>query len=70
LSEKALPTKGETADEYRKWDERGRKWLYGYVWFQQRKDKSIVRGYMQVRICCCDWCWWEANLQSRFSSEV
>jgi hypothetical protein len=44
-----LPSKGETADEYRRWDEKGRKWLYGYVWFQQRKDKSIVRGYMQVR---------------------
>lgn len=49
LSAKNLPSKGETADEYRKWDERGRKWLYGYVWFQQRKDESIVRGYMQVR---------------------
>lgn len=50
LSDKTLPSKGETADEYRKWDERGRKWLYGYVWFQQRKDKSIVRGYMQVSL--------------------
>lgn len=49
LEAKKLPSKGETADEYRKWDEKGRKWLYGYVWFQQRKDKSIVRGYMQVR---------------------
>lgn len=48
LEAKALPSKGETADEYRRWDEKGRKWLYGYVWFQQRKDQSIVRGYMQV----------------------
>ena len=38
------------AQEYRRWDERGREWLYGYVWFEQRKDKDIVRGYMQVRI--------------------
>ncbi|KAJ9108801.1 hypothetical protein QFC21_000121 [Naganishia friedmannii] len=47
---KVLPTKGETAAEYRKWDEKGRKWLYGYVWFHQRKDKSITRGYMQRSI--------------------
>jgi hypothetical protein len=36
------------AEEYRKWDERGREWLYGYVWFEQRKDIGIARGYMQV----------------------
>lgn len=47
---KVLPTKGETAAEYRKWDEKGRKWLYGYVWFHQRKDQSITRGYMQRSI--------------------
>jgi len=41
-------TKGETADDYRKWDERGREWIYGFVWFEQRKDRSISRGYMQV----------------------
>jgi hypothetical protein len=41
-------TKGETADDYRKWDERGRAWIYGFVWFEQRKDRSISRGYMQV----------------------
>lgn len=40
----------ERAAEYRVWDERGREWLYGYVWFQQKKDKSISRGYMQVSI--------------------
>ncbi|EIW72107.1 hypothetical protein TREMEDRAFT_41513 [Tremella mesenterica DSM 1558] len=40
-------SKGEKAEEYRKWDERGREWLYGYVWFEQRKDKDLVRGYMQ-----------------------
>ena len=39
---------GEKADEYRKWDERGREWLYGFVWFEQRRDKGIARGYMQV----------------------
>lgn len=70
LSEKALPTKGETAVEYRKWDERGRKWLYGYVWFQQRKDKSIVRGYMQVRICCWHWIRYEADPELRTAREV
>lgn len=36
------------ADEYRQWDEKGREWLYGYVWFEQKKDPTIVRGYMQV----------------------
>jgi hypothetical protein len=39
---------GGKAEEYRKWDERGREWLYGYVWFEQRKDVGITRGYMQV----------------------
>lgn len=39
---------GSKADEYRKWNERGREWLYGYVWFEQRKDRGIARGYMQV----------------------
>lgn len=39
---------GGKAEEYRKWDERGREWLYGYVWFEQRKDGGIARGYMQV----------------------
>lgn len=38
----------DKAEEYRKWDERGREWLYGYVWFEQRKDRGISRGYMQV----------------------
>ena len=41
---------GEKAAEYRKWDERGREWLYGFVWFEQRRDKGIARGYMQVRL--------------------
>lgn len=41
---------GGKAEEYRKWDERGREWLYGYVWFEQRKDGGITRGYMQVRL--------------------
>jgi hypothetical protein len=40
-------TRGK-AEEYRKWDEQGREWLYGYVWFEQRKDGGIARGYMQV----------------------
>lgn len=39
---------GQKAEEYRKWDERGREWLYGFVWFEQRRDKGISRGYMQV----------------------
>ena len=42
-------TKGTKAEEYRKWNERGREWVYGYVWFEQRKDGGIARGYMQVR---------------------
>jgi hypothetical protein len=42
---------GGKAEEYRKWDERGREWLYGYVWFEQRKDGGIARGYMQVSRC-------------------
>jgi hypothetical protein len=45
---KILMSKGETAEDYRKWDERGREWTYGFVWFEQRKDISISRGYMQV----------------------
>lgn len=49
----ALPsvegTKRDKADEYRAWNERGREWLYGFVWFQQRRDRGIARGYMQVR---------------------
>jgi hypothetical protein len=40
--------KSERSEEYRKWDERGREWLYGYVWFEQRKDVDVARGYMQV----------------------
>lgn len=43
-----IASRGEKAEEYRKWDERGREWLYGYVWFEQRQDKGIARGYMQV----------------------
>jgi hypothetical protein len=39
---------GTKAEEYRKWNERGREWVYGYVWFEQRKDHGITRGYMQV----------------------
>lgn len=39
---------GTKAEEYRKWNERGREWVYGYVWFEQRKDVGIARGYMQV----------------------
>ncbi|WVF73087.1 hypothetical protein IAT40_007906 [Kwoniella sp. CBS 6097] len=38
---------GDKAEEYRRWDERGREWLYGFVWFEQRRDKGITRGYMQ-----------------------
>jgi hypothetical protein len=50
---RAVSDVGETgtrgkAEEYRKWDEQGREWLYGYVWFEQRKDGGIARGYMQV----------------------
>lgn len=49
----ALPmaegTKRAKAEEYRAWNERGREWLYGFVWFQQRRDRGIARGYMQVR---------------------
>ena len=41
------------ADEYRQWDEMGREWLYGYVWFEQRKDGGIARGYMQVSSSLC-----------------
>ena len=44
------PARGaaEKANEYRQWDERGREWLYGFVWFEQRRDGGIARGYMQV----------------------
>lgn len=38
----------DTAAEYREWNERGREWLYGFVWFQQRRDRGVTRGYMQV----------------------
>lgn len=38
----------DRAAEYRTWDERGREWLYGFVWFQQRRDRGIARGFMQV----------------------
>lgn len=38
----------DRAAEYRKWDERGREWMYGFVWFQQRRDRGNARGYMQV----------------------
>lgn len=41
-------TKKDKAEEYRAWNERGREWLYGFVWFQQRRDRGIARGYMQV----------------------
>lgn len=44
----AVMSDGERSMEYRKWDEKGREWLYGYVWFEQRKDRGIARGYMQV----------------------
>ncbi|GMK56685.1 hypothetical protein CspeluHIS016_0305250 [Cutaneotrichosporon spelunceum] len=40
----------DRADEYRKWDERGREWMYGFVWFQQRRDRGIARGYMQKSV--------------------
>jgi hypothetical protein len=40
----------DPADEYRAWVARGGQWLYGYVWFEQRRDKSISRGYMQVSL--------------------
>jgi hypothetical protein len=46
----ALMSDGERSMEYRKWDERGREWLYGFVWFEQRKDRGIARGYMQVSL--------------------
>lgn len=45
---KDMSTAAKT-EEYRRWDERGREWLYGFVWFEQRRDKGIARGYMQVR---------------------
>jgi hypothetical protein len=48
LAKKVLPTQVQTAEDYRKWDERGREWLYGFVWFCQKKDRSLARGYMQV----------------------
>lgn len=38
----------DKSEEYRAWNERGREWLYGFVWFQQRRDRGIARGYMQV----------------------
>lgn len=41
----------DPAEEYREWAARGGQWLYGYVWFEQRRDTSISRGYMQV--CSC-----------------
>ena len=50
LAGQAVMSRGETAEEYRKWDERGREWLFGYVWFEQRKDGAISRGYMQVSL--------------------
>ncbi|WVQ72633.1 hypothetical protein IAR50_002192 [Cryptococcus sp. DSM 104548] len=46
-SNPATMSTGEKAEEYRKWDERGREWLYGFVWFEQRRDQGIRRGYMQ-----------------------
>ena len=49
LAKKVLPTQVQTAEDYRRWDERGREWLYGFVWFCQKKDRSVTRGYMQVR---------------------
>lgn len=48
---------GEKAEEYRRWDERGRQWLYGFVWFEQRRDKGVVRGYMQVSLAICGFSW-------------
>jgi len=49
----------EKEAEYRVWDERGREWLYGYVWFQQKKDRGIARGFMQVStaIARSSWRW-------------
>ncbi|KAL7418405.1 hypothetical protein Q5752_006863 [Cryptotrichosporon argae] len=43
-------TLGQKSDEYRRWDESGREWLFGFVWFEQRKDKGIARGYMQKSV--------------------
>jgi len=48
MAQKVLPTPVQTAEDYRRWDERGREWLYGFVWFCQKKDRSLARGYMQV----------------------
>lgn len=48
FGKKVFPDHIQTAQDYRKWDEQGREWLYGYVWFCQKKDQSITRGYMQV----------------------
>ncbi|BEI82755.1 hypothetical protein CcaverHIS002_0306230 [Cutaneotrichosporon cavernicola] len=50
FSDAVLPEKRDRADEYRKWDERGREWMYGFVWFQQRRDRGIARGYMQKSV--------------------
>lgn len=41
-------SKDAKAEEYRRWDGRGREWLYGFVWFEQKRDGEIKRGYMQV----------------------
>ena len=40
--------KQNSAEEYREWTSAGGQWLYGYVWFEQRRDTTISRGYMQV----------------------
>ncbi|TXT06632.1 uncharacterized protein COLE_05963 [Cutaneotrichosporon oleaginosum] len=45
-----IPEPTDRAEEYRKWDERGREWMYGFVWFQQRRDRGIARGYMQKSV--------------------
>lgn len=48
MAERPAFSRNEVADDYRLWDRKtGREWLYGYVWFEQRRDTSISRGYMQ-----------------------
>lgn len=48
MAERPSFTRTEVADDYRLWDRKtGREWLYGFVWFEQRRDTTISRGYMQ-----------------------
>ena len=47
-SPKETTSAEQKAEEYRRWDEKGREWLHGFVWFEQRRDRGISRGYMQV----------------------